>query len=189
VPIVPPTLPAAIRLANALKKSKLDEKGLAFASDPQLFHVRVAPANIDRAVAIVEALLVAVADRGYAATAGSEHMTLVVDGETAIVSLKEATKRVEHVETQEEADREARRSQAAARKNWDLYTRLHQPRPRWDYKHAGLLTPRDRQCRLPRCPQALVRYAASKAGDDAQRRAGGVCGLRGSAQARPRRTR
>ena len=140
VPIAPPSLPAAMLLANTLKKSKPDEKGLAFASEAHLIHVRVAQANIDRAVAIVEALLVAAGDRGYAATPGSDHLTLVVDGETAIVSLKEGTKRVEHVETQEEADLDARRNQAAARQNWDLYSRLHRPRPRWDYKHTGLLT-------------------------------------------------
>lgn len=139
VATAPPSLPAAIRLANTLKKNKLDEKGLAFASEPHLIHVRVAQANIDRAVAIVEALLVAATERGHAATTGSDHLTLVVDGETAIVSLKEGTKRVGHVETQEEADHEARRSQAAARKNWDLYSRLYRLRPRWDYKHTGLL--------------------------------------------------
>jgi hypothetical protein len=49
-----PTLPAAVRLAAALKKSKTDDKSLAFAADPKLFHVRVASMNVDRAVSIVE---------------------------------------------------------------------------------------------------------------------------------------
>lgn len=139
VPIAPPTLPAAVRLAASLKKSKQDERGLVYAVDPKLFHVRVTAGNVDRAVSIVEALLTAAADRGFVATPGSEHLTLVVDGETAIVSLKEGTKRIDHVQTQEETDREARRAQAAARQNWDLHARLYQPQPRWDYKHTGLL--------------------------------------------------
>ncbi len=139
VSAAPPTLPATVRLAAALNKHKLDEKGMAFAADPKLFHVHVAPANIDRAVALVEALLTAAADRGFAAVAGAEHLTLVVDGETAIVSLREGSKRIDHVETQEEIDREDRRAQAAQRGNWDLHSRLYQPKPRWDYRLTGLL--------------------------------------------------
>ena len=139
-PVAAPTLPAALRLAAALNRKKLDEKGMAFAADPRLFHVHVAPANIDRAVAIVEALLIAAADRGFAAVAGAEHLTLVVDGETAILSLREGSKRIEHVETREEIDREDRRAQAAQRGNWDLHSRLYQPKPRWDYRFTGLLS-------------------------------------------------
>jgi hypothetical protein len=140
VAIAPPTLPAAIQLASALKKTKSDEKGLASVAGPKLLHVCVAPANIDRAVAIAEALLRAAADRGFAATPGAEHLTLVVDGEPAILSLKEGTKRVAHVRTQEELEREERRAIAAQRQNWDLYSRLYKQEPRWDYKHLGLLT-------------------------------------------------
>lgn len=70
-PIAPPTLPAAVRLAAALKKSKQDDRGLVHASDPKLFLVRVAAANADRAVSIVEALLVAAADRRFVATTGA----------------------------------------------------------------------------------------------------------------------
>jgi len=136
---MPPTFPAAVRLAGVLKKSKGDEKGLAFATDPKLFHVRVAPANVDRAVALVEALLVAAADRGIVATTGTEHLTLVVDGETVVLSLKEGTKRVDHVQTQEEADREERRATAARRQNWAVHSRLYQPLPRWDYHPTGVL--------------------------------------------------
>ncbi len=135
----PPILPAAVRLAASLKKGKTDEKGLAFAADPKLFLVRVAPEHIDRTVSIVEALLVAAADRGFVAITGAEHLTMVVEGESIVLSLKETTKRVPHVRTQEELDRAERRERASYLKNWDLYRRLYQPEPQWDYLATGQL--------------------------------------------------
>lgn len=117
VPITPPSLPAAIRLAAALKKSKPDERGLVFLADPKLFHVQVTAGNVDRAVSIVEALLTAAANRGFAVTTGAEHLTFVVDNEAMVLALKETTKRSDHVRTEEELDREERRSRAAVAQN------------------------------------------------------------------------
>lgn len=138
-PIAPPTLPAAIRLAAALKKNKHDHKGLAYAADPKLFHVQVAVANVDRAVSIVEALLTAAADRGFVATTGAQHLTLVVDNESIVLGLKEATRRVPHVLTQEEGDRQARRERAQQANNWSLSSRLYERLPDWDYLPTGHL--------------------------------------------------
>lgn len=137
--IIQPTLPAAVRLAAALKRSKPDEKGLAYANDPKLLHVRVAAESVDRAVGLAEALLVASTERGFVSTSGSQHLTLTVDGEPIVLSLKENTKRVPHVTTKEETEREERRARAAHNKNWDLYSRLFQSTPRWDYQATGQL--------------------------------------------------
>jgi hypothetical protein len=138
-PIAPPALPAAVRLAAALKKSKHDDRGLVYAIDPKLFPVRVAAANVDRAVSIVEALLVAAADRSFGATTGAKHLTMVVDGESIVLGLKETTKRTPHVLTQEEIDRQARRDHAQRTNNWELSSRLYQRLPDWDYHATGQL--------------------------------------------------
>ena len=139
VTIAPPTLPTAVRLVAALKKSKQDDRGLAYAVDPALFHVRTSAANVDRAVAIVEALLVAATDRGFVATKGASHLTLIVDGEAIVLGLKEMTKRVPHVMTDEEVDRQARRNKAQRANKWELYSRLYVQLPDWDYTATGLL--------------------------------------------------
>jgi hypothetical protein len=138
-PVAPPTVPAAIRLAAALKKSKHDDRGLAYAIDPKLFLVRVAATNVDRAVSLVEALLKAAADRSFAVTTGGKHLTMVVDGESIVLGLKETTKRAAHVLTQEEIDRQARRDRAQQANNWDLSSRLYQRLPDWDYHATGQL--------------------------------------------------
>jgi hypothetical protein len=113
---------------------------LVCATDPKLFHARVTTAHVDRAVALVEALLVGAAQRGFVATPGAAHLTLMVEGEPAVLSLKEGTKRVPHVRTQEELEREERRARAAQRQNWDLYRNLYQLEPQWDYHPNGLFT-------------------------------------------------
>jgi hypothetical protein len=128
-----------VRLAAALKRSKQDERGLVYADDPKLFHVRVAAANVDRAVSIVEALLIATTDRGFVATTSAKHLTLVVDDEAIVLGLKEITKRGPHVRTQEALDREERRERASSNQNWALYSCLYQPAPRWDYQATGQL--------------------------------------------------
>jgi hypothetical protein len=138
-PIVPPSLPAAVRLAAALKKSKQDDRSLVYAVDPKLFHVRAAAANIDRAVSIIEALLTAATDRGFVATTGTQHLTLVVDQESIVPGLKEVTKRVPHVMTQEETDRQTRRERAQRANNWELSSRLYGRLPDWDYQPTGQL--------------------------------------------------
>lgn len=135
----PPTVPAAMRLAAALRKAKKDEKGLVTAEGPKLFSVYVSPDNIGRAVSIVEALLVAAADRGFGVAAGEKCLLLTVEGESVALKLREATKRTDHVETQEEQDREERRKRAAQSGNWGLHSRLYQPKPRWDYRMLGQL--------------------------------------------------
>jgi hypothetical protein len=139
VTIAPPTLPDAVRLAAVLKKGRRDERGLAYASDPALFLVRTAAANVDRAVSIIEALLVAATDRGFTTTKGASHLTLMVDGEAIVLGLKETTKRAPHVMTSEEIDRQARRDRAQRANNWELASRLYQPLPDWDYKATDLL--------------------------------------------------
>lgn len=139
VPVTPPTLPTAVRLATALKKNKQDDRGLLYAVDPKLFLVRVASASADRAVSIIEALFVAAADRGFVATGGDKHLTLVVDAESIVLGLKETTKRVPHVQTEEEIDRQTRRERAQRANNWELSSRLYQRLPDWDYHPTGQL--------------------------------------------------
>lgn len=138
-PLAAPTLPAAIQLAVALKKSKTDDGALTHVADPKLFSVQVAATNIDRAVSIVEALLTAAAERGFSTAPGAKHLAMVVDGEAIVLLLKETIKRGPHVRTQEEIDREEQREKANRRGNWSLYARLYQSEPRWDYRATGQL--------------------------------------------------
>lgn len=83
------TLPAAIRLANALNKSTL-QKGFISARGPGLFTVsKVTPRHAGRVVRLVQALLLAVAARGYSIKAGERCSTIVVDGEPTVLSIRE----------------------------------------------------------------------------------------------------
>jgi hypothetical protein len=131
-------LPATVRLAIVLKKGKQDDRGLVNAAEPALFHVRTSMTNVDRAVSIVEAFLVAAADRGFTTAKGPSHLALMVDGEAIALALRENNKRMPHVMTAEEVDRQAHHDKAQRANKWELAFHYHRL-PDWDYHATGQL--------------------------------------------------
>jgi hypothetical protein len=137
----PPQAPAAVALAAALKKASPDEQGLLKCSGPDLPHVRVAPESVNRAVAIVDALLRAADDRGFVAQPGDKHLGLSVDGEIAELTLTEEMRWVEQPPTAEEIAEERRREQAARAEYGNLFPLIYRPTPRpGTYQPHGRLT-------------------------------------------------
>lgn len=104
--IVNPEKPHAMTaaIAKALGKSKVDDFGAVACVLPAAFRVRVPPATIDRAVAIIDALAKALDARGLFVEKGPEKGTasVRVGGQLLCLSLEETSSRHHHELTEAE---------------------------------------------------------------------------------------
>ncbi len=129
--------PVAVQTAKMLEKAKMDDQGLCCAHGPKCFPVSVAPVNIPRAIAIIDALANAAEQRGYMIDAEENSVCLRVNGEQIGFSFVEKVERRPHKPTPEEI---ARREQAQRARSWEAHYNLFQlGRQQWDYFPTGTL--------------------------------------------------
>lgn len=131
----------AVALASVLEKAKPNAEGLLEVLDPNLFYVKVAPQSIDRAVAIVDALLDAAAARGMTVRPGGKQLGLAVKEEIVELRLTEEVRWVSEPPTAREIAAEARRERAARAEYGEHLEWLYRPAPRpGAYQPQGRLT-------------------------------------------------
>ena len=115
--------------AQALRGQKTDTWGmLSRPGREKCLDIRVARESLPRALRIMDALLKALAARGFRASVkdGEEAGTVVeLPEENVAIALEEKTRRQDHVLTKEESERKAKYGWSSA--------------PRWDYEPTGSL--------------------------------------------------
>jgi hypothetical protein len=120
---------------KTLRKRRPDNQRLVSTWEPECFRVSVAPANVDRAAAILDALARAAEGRGYATEAAKDGAGLRINGELIGFRLREKVDRQPHQRT---ADEIARAERAAkSRRGADEFLRPWEPE--WDYVPSGRL--------------------------------------------------
>jgi hypothetical protein len=126
----PPTAPAAVDLLVCLSRAKPRNDGLVEALGPRLLHAKVAPESVGRAVAVVDALLKAAAERGFVTRPGEKRLGLVVDDELVELQLSESMRWVPRQQTPAEVAAEERQRKAAQAKYGGHYSWLYRPEAR-----------------------------------------------------------
>lgn len=132
----PATLhPVAALTLKALRKGRPDDHGLVNTWGANSFSISVAPANVERAVNILDALARAVEERGYTIEPTEKQVGLRIDGELLGFELREKIDRRPHTRTPQEiarAEREKLRRGATEFqfRSWE---------PQWDYVPSSRL--------------------------------------------------
>lgn len=134
--------PKVERTGNQLKKAKPSVMGLVVTSSPNLFHLEIGPASVERAIAFLHALVVAAEARGHCLVEGDRALAFGVDGETIDFKIVEQTRCFKHEPT--EAERAAiekwEKRQQRRHRSWDTVDWTPRPTlPEWDYEPNGQL--------------------------------------------------
>jgi hypothetical protein len=117
--------PLVLKTEKRLTRSKRDSNGMVTAQ-PGVLHVRTSRAQHDRALRILQALLVAFESRGFRVTESADHVHVTILDEPLGFGIEEGTKKVEHrisFTEQKQIDRGI---------GWQI--------PKWDYESPLLET-------------------------------------------------
>lgn len=116
--------------------------GLVATSGAGVFDVEVAPASIERVIAILQTLATAAEARGYKITKGEKGLVLKVDDEVLPFAIAEQTTRIAHELTEAETAAIARWEKERERHSdrWGYVSWRSRPTsPEWDYIPNGRL--------------------------------------------------
>jgi hypothetical protein len=127
--------PVVRATVQKLKSQRPNEHGCLFCASADIFSVSVSPAQLDRALRILNAIVRASEERGFLVQKGETSAYLEVNSERINFSLCEKIDRIPHEQTPAEAVRAAKErkhspSLSESRPWWQ---------PQWDYRPSGRL--------------------------------------------------
>jgi hypothetical protein len=138
--------PTIIRTARKLKKAKPGSSGAVQAIGNGLCGIDVSAKNVDRVISILNALAHRLEAIGLPLKPTGQAMEISIGPDSAVFTIKEKTRREEHVRTAKELAAEERRKKRQARhwqspRSWDQdYSRLFgRDYPEFDTVYTGAL--------------------------------------------------
>jgi hypothetical protein len=132
--------PAVRRTAEALRKAKPGPDGALAIAGAGACPVTIAPASLERAVAILDALARRLDDKGLPLTRVEAALGVVAGEDSVTFALTERTRRAPHEPTPAELEAEARRRRKLARGRWTDLVGLDRAYPEFDTVYTGELS-------------------------------------------------